>query len=310
MLTNLIVSDLDVPPSALNQLSEPEYAKSLVTYNLFFAKRIEEMQDQYCSQMTDYIRSYLTYDPILQKALSIKLSEHSKKQVTEKASKEVVDLAKKDPNKYHNSVGSLLHDIINNFEVTLPSPNIVVDKVQFNELREFLGNLSEVADQYYPQDMIPSDDQAAQNGLQIMKAKFKKDSITNFINRTGLGGFLEAQDPDDTDTDEVVDFIQIMQNLNSKLTRHREEISNFPNNANASGGDGFGGDFGGGFDDMGMGGDAFGGGMDMGGDFGGGGGDAFGGDMGGEAPAFKQDKRQPKSDKKSTAATLYSKQKK
>ena len=270
-LTNLIVSDLDVPPAALNQLSEPEYSRSLVTFNLFFAKRIMELQDVYCGQITSFIRSYITYDPIIQKALLKKLESNGKKQVKERASAKVAKMASTDPNVYHSNNSTILQDIINNFYVELPSPQIVVDKAQFNELREFLGNLGEVADQYFPQDMIPSEDSAAQNGLNILKAKFKKDAVFNFISRMGMDGFFERPDIDDMDTDEVVDFIQTMQNTNSKLTRQREHLSEFAN--------------GGGQDDSVGGGDAFGGGFDMGGDLGGG--DAFGGgDTGGGEDAF------------------------
>ena len=55
-LTNLYVSGLDVPPASLNQLSEPEYAKSLVVNNLFFAKNIARYQRIWCGQISSFMR--------------------------------------------------------------------------------------------------------------------------------------------------------------------------------------------------------------------------------------------------------------
>ena len=60
---------MDVPPASLNQLSEPEYAKSLVVNNLFFAKKIARYQRIWCSQISAFIRYYVSYDPIFKNAL-------------------------------------------------------------------------------------------------------------------------------------------------------------------------------------------------------------------------------------------------
>ena len=77
-ITNLLVSHLDVPPAALNQMSEPEFAKSLVTQNLFFAKKIRRYQNIWCSLMTEFIRVYSSFDTTFQKAILRKLSVKSK----------------------------------------------------------------------------------------------------------------------------------------------------------------------------------------------------------------------------------------
>ncbi len=98
-LTNLYVSGLDVPPASLNQLSEPEYAKSLVVNNLFFAKKIARYQRIWCGQISSFIRYYVSYDPIFKNALIKTLNAHGKHHAKEKLTEKVqefVDVSQKD----------------------------------------------------------------------------------------------------------------------------------------------------------------------------------------------------------------------
>lgn len=269
-LTNLYVSGLDVPPASLNQLSEPEYAKSLVVNNLFFAKKIARYQRIWCGQISSFIRYYVSYDPIFKNALIKTLNAHGKHHAKEKLTEKVQEFVTNNPNKY-SSLNSLVEAIIRNVTVKLPTPNIVVDQAQFNEIRDFVSATNEVADTYYPDDLV-GDDEAAQAGLRIVKAKWKRDQFIRFKNEVGSFTMMDLNELDDVgDGGDIVKFIQTMQNVNSHIQRHNAAVSNFANSEMPSGSDMSGGGEGGG----GFGGD------DFGGDFGGddmGGGDDF--DMG------------------------------
>lgn len=287
-LTNLLVSHLDVPPAALNQLAEPEFARSLVTYNLFFAKKIRRYQRIWCEHITSFIRDYTAFDPIFQRALNKKLEADGKKKIHSELPQKVKELAKDDPNKY-SPIDAMAKAILKNVKVELATPNIVVDKTQFEEIRNFLGNLDEMANQLFSQELVPSEDQLAQAAIPILRAKWKRDQMMKFLDKVGSFNMVDIPDFDEFDPTELTDFIQIMQNTGSALQRHRENIGTPSEN----GGGGFGGEGGYG------GSDAFGdvGGGDMGdmgdmsdmggGDMGGGessieggGGESGGGDMG------------------------------
>lgn len=275
-LTNLLVSHLDVPPAALNQLAEPEYAKSLVTYNLFFAKKITRYQRIWCSHIQEFVKDYAMFSEPFQKALlkklsaNVKVTTHTKDDLPNKAKK----LMRKNPNQYSdNKLSTMVMDIISGVHVTLPTPNIVVDTSQFEQLSTYTRNVNELADMFYPQDLIPSDDQAASTALPIMKAMWKRKQLSKFISQIGSFTMTDIPDTDEIDPTEYTDLFQSLQNLNSAITRQREAIGNAGQEESGFGGDGgFGG------------GDSFGG-DDMGGDFGGdmggdmGGGDDFGSDM-------------------------------
>lgn len=290
-LDNLLVSHLDVPPSALNQLSEPEYAKSLVTYNLFFAKKIARYQRIWCSQIEEFIRDYATFSIPFQKALAKKLAGNMKIRSTpsgktskgkpsdkkmvngkrpalqqEKLPPKVKRMLADNPNVYSEaSTDKLVQAIIAGVTVKLPTPNIVVDNAQFEQIRNYMSNLNELADSFYPAEMISSDDQEAQGGQNIHKAIWKRQQLSEFIGQK-VGTFTMAKVPNEEDINipEYLDLVQIYQNTNRAVTQQREAIAAV---GNAEGGFGEGGDSFGGGDEGGFGGDDFGGGgeMDMGG---------------------------------------------
>ena len=260
-LNNLIVSQLDVPPSALNQLNEPEYARSLVVGNLFFAKKITRYQRIWCSLIDKFIRTYTLVDPVFRAALRKKIALYGKTPVKEKLPPKVAKLKMENPNMYSGELDDLADLILNRVKSNLPKPNIVVDKTQFEEITNYINNIQQLADTFFNQEMIPSDDQLAQASLPVMKAKWKSEQVAKFISEVGSFKMCDIPDMDDSDLNELTDFIQVFQNLGAGLIRHRTAISQ-PSEDN---GGGFGGDGG------------YGGG---GGDFGDAGG-MGGGDMGG-----------------------------
>ena len=273
-LNNLIVSQLDVPPSALNQLNEPEYARSLVVGNLFFAKKITRYQRIWCDMIDKFVRTYTLVDPVFRKALRKKISLYGKLPVKEKLPPKVAQLKLKNPNLYSGEIDDLADMIFNRVRSHLPKPNIAVDKAQFEEISNYINNIQQLADIFFNQEIIPSDDQLAQASLPVAKAKWKSDQVAKFISEVGSFKMCDIPNMDDADLKELTDFIQVFQNLGAGLNKQRTSLSQ-PSEDN---GGGFGGDGGyGGSSDFG---DASGG--DMGGDLGGDlGGDDLGGDLGG-----------------------------
>lgn len=294
-LNNLIVSQLDVPAAALNQLSEPEYARSLVVGNLFFAKKITRYQHIVCKMIRDFIQTYTLVDPIFQKALHKKLASSFKGPVVEKLSKKTNELKRDNPNQYDDP-DSLHMLIMTRVRVELPKPNIVVDKTQFEEINNYVNNIQTIADKFFNQEMIPSEDNLAQMALPLAKSKWMKDQIAKFITEVGSFQMCDIPDLDDLDVCELTDYIQVFENMGAGIIKHRTSISQ----PSEDGGGGFGGDSGfgdssssGASDGFDMGGGDSGGGFDMGGsdtggsdtgssDF-----DKLGGDTGdtGSAPA-------------------------
>ena len=265
-LTNLLVSHLDVPPAALNQMSEPEFAKSLVTYNLFFAKKIRRYQRIWCAHMTRFMRAYIAFDPVLKKAIAVKLSANIKKSTNDKVPGKVKKLLDNNPNEY-SSVTGMINAIAETFTVELASPNIVVDKTQFEELRSFLDNLDALADRFFNNELVPSEDNLAQSALPVVKALWKQKQTSRFLSEVGSFNMVDIPDVDDFDPEEPTTFIQMLQNAGAALQKQREAIT--PDGEGSGSGFGDGGYSGEGDESSGS------------DDFGDEGGDDFGGDLDG-----------------------------
>lgn len=252
-LNNLITAQLDVPASALNQLSEPEYARSLVVGNLFFAKKITRYQNIWCKEIAEFIRVYTLVDPVFQKGLCKILNNTVKLHFNENLPDAVKKLKRHNPNKY-SDMNDLPDQILNTVRVELPKPNIVVDKSQFEEINNYINNLQTVADKFFNNEMIPSDDQLAQTALPLIKAKWMSDQVSKFITEVGSFKMCDIPDLDDIDVGELTSYIQAFQNVGAGVIKHRTAISQ----PAAEGEGGFGGDegfggSGGGFEDAGMG---------------------------------------------------------
>ena len=245
-LNNLLVSKLDVPPSALNQLSEPEFSRSIVTYNLFFAKKVTRYQRIWCKQIEEFIKDYTYFDIVFQKALKKILEAHSKHTVSEKLPDKVKQMKDKNPNQRSaNTNEKIIQMIMDGVKVSLPKPDIVVDKTQFEEIRNYSSNVNEMADMIYPNELIPSENQEATNGLAYIKAMWKRSQMMDFIANIGCFKMFDVKDIDDFNSDDLVNLIQTCMNLGMHVKKHQEALT-------AEGDQGFGGE--GGYGDEGGGG--------------------------------------------------------
>lgn len=225
-LNNLLISKLDVPPSALNQLAEPEFARSVVTSNLFFAKKITRYQRIWCKLIEDFIKDYTYFDVTFQQALKKILEAYACRRVSEKLPPKTRALKNKNPNvRTQKTTLSQLHDIMNGVVVSLPKPDIVVDKTQFEEIRNYSSSVNEMADILYPQELVPSDNQDAYNGYTIMKAKWKRDQILKFIADIGCFRMFDVAEMDDVESSEIVNDIQACMNIGAHIRKHHAALS-------------------------------------------------------------------------------------
>ena len=112
-----------------------------------------------------------------------------------------------------------------NVTVSLATPNIVVDRTQYDEVKEFMMNVEDMSQQLFNQELVPQDDQAAMNALPIMRAKWKRDQMLRFLENVGNFNMVEVPNLDDTDVSETLDFIQVLQNANAAISQHRAAIA-------------------------------------------------------------------------------------
>lgn len=270
----MLVTALGVPYAALNQLSETEYSRSVVTGNLFFSKQIKKDQNTLCRHMEQFVKTYIKYSRTLKDGiLNIIKSKgklNDKVNTAANTNEGIIDT---------KDIPLVLTKIIDHIQLRLPTPNIAPDKAQYAELKEYLATVDELANVLFANELVGQEDMKAQGMLGIIRAFWKKYTCEDIFNR--LGGFntLELPSVEDLSGDQIkwVEFSQALNNFAKLLEDSRTQLT-------AATTDGFGGSS-----------DSFGGGMGMddgmGGDMGGG--DDFGGgmdDMGGmEEPTNMDD---------------------
>lgn len=263
-ISALMSSALDVNQSTLNQLQEPEFAKSIVTSNLLTTLKVSSYQDIVCAQTTDFVKLYTQYDPIFQKSLFEVIQAYGKKKSKEKVPPKTQKMKNNNPNLYQRKLSTLVSEILTNVEVSLPSPKIAVDKAQFEELRNFTSMIDELTDKVLSPEMIPSSaPQEVTESYNLYRSKFKRDATLKFLEKSGGLQLIDIPSEDDIDPVDFTDFIQVFQNLSKAVTGHQKAMmSDEAENGGQFGDSGYG--------DEGGGGDEFGGDDGFGEDTGGG----------------------------------------
>jgi hypothetical protein len=198
-LANMTNLGLGVPPSALNHLSEDEYAKSVATTNLFFSNTIRKYQETYCSFLKNIISTYGYYS----KPLRDGIKEILKSSINaENKEEQELDQQKTE---------ELVSNIIDKISISLPKPNIAPDKAQYAELNEFKGMIDEILSTIYPPELLEKDRDAAE-GLSQLRAYIKSQIMRKYLITSGFGMSLEIPELDKS-LDSIVDINKIYQTV-------------------------------------------------------------------------------------------------
>ena len=282
-----IVTALQVPHSALNQLSENEYSRSVATTNLYFSNNVKSKQKVVERHMTKFVRLYSRYSFAIRKKIS-DIIRNSDKTLEERESSEA--LPKSDTKVKMNdekNVSKRVMMAINHLKISLPSPRIVVDKTQYMEIEQYIGTIEKICEVLYHDDFLTGDAQELQDTMKIMRACIREKMVREYIEKIGFQSIYEMPLPEDIDIDKAMDIIKLLSKKKKGVSDWMKQIAGKSSSDDSMGGDmsggyGAGGDMSGGAG----GGDEFGmGGGDMGGGMSGG----AGGSAGGEQPAGGQD---------------------
>ena len=166
---------------------------------------------------------------------------------------------------------------IDNLKIILPSPRIVVDKTQYQEIEQYIQTIEKICETLYHDEMLSGDAQDLQDTMKIMRACIREKMVREYIEKIGFQSIYEMPLPEDIDMDKAMELIKLLSNKRKGVSDWMKQIaakSSSEDSMDTTGGGGYGDTAGAGGGDMGGG---------VGGDFGMG--DMGGGDMsgGGEA---------------------------
>lgn len=249
-LNSLFIDFLDVPHSALNQLSENEYSRSIVSNHLFFAKKIINYQKILNSHNNKFVQLYTKYAKPLRDAISNIINKDGS------GGEVVKTIDNKDSGKIS------INEIINSITTELPTPKIAPDKAQYNEINDYINSLSSVIDSLYPDDIVNNNDSDAREAIGLLRAFYKAKAVEKLNNIIGINNIFELPNLNESTEAQIqlTDIYQLTKNLRNQmlsaksvLDKYEDPEENFSGESSGDsgdfGGDDFGGDLGG--DDLG-----------------------------------------------------------
>lgn len=217
-INNLLTKSLIVPPSALNELNETEYSRTVASNNLFFSKEILGMQKKVCALMDKLLRTYCTYSKPIRDMIeqTLKDSIDPKEEVGDADG--VVD---EDGNE--NDVLIKINSIINNINTRLPKPNIAPMKAQYETFQSHVEMLESIINKVYPSE-FSEEDRDMQEILSIQKANLMTDFIKPMLLESGFSKYISLEALGEIDQAGILKQKRELANLNAGIKGQKELV--------------------------------------------------------------------------------------
>ncbi len=214
-ITNWIITWLQVPHSALNQLSENEYSRSVASTNLFFSNNVKGKQKIVIKHSTKFIRLYTKHSPYLRDKI-VGILKSTEKTAKDNASSEADTSPKSKINVETNDDGinKNLMKLISCIKTTLPSPKIVVDKAQYEEIEKYLDTVEKICDYIYNDDLVAGSEQTQElaDVLKMMRANIRSNMVRDYVDNIGFQSSYDLPYPEDINFKNTHDLIQLLSN--------------------------------------------------------------------------------------------------
>lgn len=176
-LNNMLVLDLDVPPSAYNLLSDNEFSRSVATNNLFFSRIISGYQKTVCTNIARHAQIYTHMSETLKTKIRriLTIEKSSIQDIKNDGTSEETD-------DKSSGVAVQLADIINNIIAILPSPDIAPSKTEFEEVDAIITAINTMLEGVFDNDLGSTDD----NPIAMIRAMVKESVIRDYITKIGV----------------------------------------------------------------------------------------------------------------------------
>lgn len=210
-INNWIGQGLHVPASALNQLKETEYAKSVATVNLFFSNFIRSCQTIVRPFNKKFVINYtLANDQMLQdiRGILTKAQKGSTTATKEGPTPKTPDDPSESKNldaQHDETVDEELKRIIASMEVVLPPPNMSTSKAHFEEVQAQTEAVNKILEVMFPDDMAPNDE--LKGLMTTIRALMAAKVIREFLPKLGFHEIAAVPDLEELDDGPIVKAI-------------------------------------------------------------------------------------------------------
>lgn len=212
-LDNMTITSLGAPISAINEIADVQYAKSIATTNIFFAKTI--LRDQ--STLTDFTAEHIKVHASMATALIYQIAAILKGSTGEDTSNDTTqlssnviraanteDITPEQLVKKNDTVIGILGKridtetylkvlrILDTIEVSLPAPVVAPDQAHFDQMDQSIKLINDYVEAVFQEDLIPdSQREDLLPMLKAIKADIKSKAQRDLAATIGLGGTLE-----------------------------------------------------------------------------------------------------------------------
>lgn len=215
-------------PETVDASYQAEFATSIVTNNLLFAKRVMQLQEVFTPQLSDHMRKAVMNSADVMADLRAIIANNFDDKLMENLDEETKRLLadKSDESKPAQAqvkelaIAGLLNQFIMNFEVSLPKPNSITLEAQMAALETYDKALDAALDAVISDKFFTSDtggEVAGQVGTikEVLKAYF----IRQWMNENGVLSELNVLTTQGEDGKPAVDIWEIQKNHLTGLTQ-------------------------------------------------------------------------------------------
>jgi len=212
-INNMYIMGLDVPPSTLNQLGENEFSRSIATYNFFFSNKIMNYQSVITEIISNLIITYVKYSNVLKNNIKEILKNNFSDEEEDNDENKMTD----------EKLSEFTNTIIENIRITLPSPKIVYDKAQYEEVSSYIDIIEKITDNVFPDEMIA--DRDMQDTYKIIKSYTKIILLKQYLTDTNVSNEFMIDEIENVDIEEILNSNQIVTNLQKALNTMKKKLS-------------------------------------------------------------------------------------
>ena len=233
MLNNMSGLGLMVPPSALNQLAETEYSRSVATSNLMFSNAVRGWQNDIKPYNKKFAMNYLcAHHGLLEDIKKILKDQDTR------LDKSVKDGISPDIDQSKNSLHNKLMEVIAAVEINLPTPNVSMTKAQYEEIQSYMDAVANMVEKIFPDDMA-SGDSDAQSQLSALRAVIIGNILREYMDKIGFHEIASIPTTDEALTDDMIDSVTFLLNAKRRIENMAKLHKGESSQASDGGSDGF-----------------------------------------------------------------------
>lgn len=198
-LDNQTITALGAPVSTVNEIAEVQYARSVATTNIFFAKTIKRDQDTLLKFVEEHVKTHASFSSLLINQLAAIIEKTDVKSGTSVSEVKETELIKEnetvigiiskkiDPEIYRQVLG-----IIDSIKITLPAPIVSPDIAHYELMDQAIKLVNEYVEAVFPDDLIPGEyNDELGNTYKAMRAHIKSNAQRELCKQLGMGGALD-----------------------------------------------------------------------------------------------------------------------